>query len=137
MKCHLLTGAGVPQSQIFGVKYLMSDMMRLLECAVPSPVDKVAHERMPDIGKMHPYLMSPSRLKAASDAGEAHEPLTDLKVSYCVSCLLFRIAYDRHLLSVVRITAYRGVDSTRIFSEASDSDRAVGASHTVILKLSR
>ena len=90
-------------------------------CALEYPVAAVAgvvKQRMPLRQHMHPYLMGPSRLKSAFDAGHVAEPFDHLVMRYGMFPDL-RIVKHRHLQLVAWIPGDIPDDGPFVFIEVS------------------
>ena len=85
----------------------------------------IAKQRMPDVSHMNSYLMSSSGFESAPYVAYIAVSFKHLVMSHSFLCVRGGIGEDCHLLSVDRMPAYRGVDSTRVAFKTTAPKRAL------------
>jgi len=95
-------------------------------------IDKVAEQRVSDIGHVYSYLVGASRFELASYVRIAVISREDLIMRDGVSGIALR---NRHAFSVGQVTANRRINHARVVPDPAEYDRLIGSGKAVVGKL--
>ena len=95
-------------------------------------VDRIAQNRVADMGHMNTNLVGASRLQLAAHVGITPVAPDHLPVGHRIAGIA---GSDGHLLPVGRMAADGGIHSSGVLPEAAADNGLVGSGHGVILQL--